>query len=153
MAKYLIVDGHSMIFAWEDLRQLHQKNTERARRELIDRLTRYQDLTGTHVVLVFDGRGERRYEPAAPESIQVFYSRAGQTADDVIERLAAKYAAEREIRVATNDGLERQTVISFGATTLNSEDMLRELELAERDLKGALEKLRRRSSNRRSREG
>jgi uncharacterized protein len=41
--RYLIVDGHSVIFAWPDLRALHARRTGAARDELVRQLTAYPD--------------------------------------------------------------------------------------------------------------
>jgi uncharacterized protein len=124
--RYLIVDGHSVIFAWPDLRRLHQRRTALAREALAKRLRDYQDWTGVRVVLVFDGRGSDVSAMADPHEIQIFYSRKGQTADAIVERLASKYAADFDLMVATSDRLERQTVTSFGAVSVSPE-MLREM--------------------------
>lgn len=133
-ARYLIVDGHSVIFAWPDLRKLHQRRTSLAREALIKRLRDYQDWTGVHVVVVFDGQGTDVTAAADPHDIQVFYSRKGQTADAVVERLASKYASDHDLMVATSDLLERQTVTSFGAVSISPE-MLRKMieEAVQRD--------------------
>src|SRR6202171_644699 len=93
-ARYLIVDGHSVIFAWPELRKLHYRRTSLAREALTKRLRDYQDWTGIRVVLVFDGRGADVTGTADPHEIQVFYSRKGQTADAIVERLASNYAAD-----------------------------------------------------------
>jgi predicted RNA-binding protein with PIN domain len=119
--RYLIVDGHSVIFACPALRKLHERRTCLARDELIKRLRDYQDWTDTRVVVVFDGKGARVTETAYPGDVHVFYSRRGQTADAVIERLASKYAARFPLSVATSDYLEQQTVSAFGATCISPE--------------------------------
>ena len=124
--RYLIVDGHSVIFGWEDLRRLHQRRTSLARDELVKRLRDYQDWSGTQVVVVFDGKGEKTTEQADPHDVQIFYSRRGQTADSIIERLAGKYADRYHLTVATSDLLEQETAAAFGAECI-SPDMLREL--------------------------
>ena len=124
--RYLIVDGHSIIFAWPELRKLHQRRTALAREALAKRLRDYQDWTGVRVVVVFDGKGTDVSANADPHDIQIFYSRKGQTADAVVERLASKYAADYDLIVATSDVLERQTVTSFGAASV-SPDTLREM--------------------------
>ena len=124
--RYLIVDGHSVIFTWPELRKLHQKRTALAREALIKRLRNYQDWTGVRVVVVFDGQGSNVTAAADPDDIQIFYSRKGQTADAVVERLASKYATDFDLMVATSDLLERQTVTSFGAVSISAE-MLREM--------------------------
>ena len=56
-AEYLIVDGHSVIFAWPELRKLHARRTSLARDALTKKLRDYQDWTGTRVAVVFDGKG------------------------------------------------------------------------------------------------
>ncbi len=123
---YLLVDGHSIIFAWPELRLLHTRRTALARDALVRQLRDYQDWTGTRVVVVFDGRGSAVSHEAAPGEIQVFYSRSGQTADSIIERLASKYAERFQLVVATGDYLEQETALASGAETVSPEG-LREL--------------------------
>src|SRR5687768_13626404 len=132
--RYLIVDGHSVIFAWPELRKLHARRTALARDELVKILTEYQDASGVRVVTVFDGKGGETSEESAPGGIQVFYSAAGQTADSIVERLVAKYAGRHEITVATSDFMEQQTVTSFGALVVSAEGLRPWLEEARRDL-------------------
>jgi uncharacterized protein len=138
--RVLIVDGHSMIFAWPELRALHAKRGVLARDALVKRLTDYHDFSGIHVVAVFDGKGGRASEASEPGGIQVFYSRAGQTADEIVERLVAKYAGEHDITVATDDHLEEQTALSFGATCISSEGLRLQLEDSRDDLQRELKK-------------
>ncbi|MCX6966536.1 MAG: NYN domain-containing protein [Verrucomicrobia bacterium] len=121
MARFLLVDAHSAIFAWPELRALHQRRMLLARESLVKTLTEYQDITGIRVVAVFDGRGEQTSEVSEPGGIQVFYSGQGQSADSVIERLAAKYGREHSLTVATDDRLEQDTASSFGAVCISME--------------------------------
>ena len=126
--RYLIVDGHSVIFAWPELRTQHARRTGAARAELVKQLTAYQDASGVRVVAVFDGKGGAANEESEPGGIQVFYSKAGQTADEIVERLVAKYAEHHEIMVATSDLMEQQTVTTFGATAISVEMLKKYLE-------------------------
>ncbi len=123
---FLLVDGHSIIFAWPELRSLHQQRTALAREALVKRLRDYQDWSGTRVVVVFDGRGLSVTQENEPGEIQILYSRQGQTADSIIERLANKYAERFRLLVATGDYLEQETVGASGAETI-SPDGLRDL--------------------------
>jgi uncharacterized protein len=120
---FLIVDGHSVIFAWPELRALHGQKTALARDRLTRILTEYQDLTGINVVLVFDGIGSVISQEKKPGGIQVFYSNTGHTADDIIERLVAKYGSLYSITVATSDLLEQQTAIAFGGDCISAESL------------------------------
>ena len=132
--EYLLVDGHSVIFAWRELRALHDRRMAAAREALIKILTDYQDQSGIRVVLVFDGRGAKAIDEGEPGGIQVFYAPAGRTADELIERLVAKYAGTHRLTVATSDYLEQQTAISFGAAQCVSAEQLRGvLDAAARD--------------------
>ena len=124
--QYLLVDGHSIIFAWPELRTLHDRRTSLARDALSRHLRDFQDWTGIRVVVVFDGRGTAVSHEAQPGEIQVFYSRVGQTADSIIERLASKYAERYRLIVATGDYLEQETASASGAETVSPEG-LREL--------------------------
>jgi predicted RNA-binding protein with PIN domain len=125
-ARYLIVDGHSIIFAWPELRKLQTQRPSLAREALIKQVRHYQDWTGVHVAVVFDGQGERVSEVSDPHDVQIFYARRGQSADAIIERLASKYASRFDVTVATSDSLEMETVNASGAACL-SPDGLRKL--------------------------
>jgi uncharacterized protein len=114
-ARYLIVDGHSVIFAWPELSKLHARRSSLAREALIKQLRDYQDWTGVRVVVVFDGKGRKIEAASDPADVQVFYSRTDQTADAIIERLASKYAKRFELMVATSDSMEGETVEACGA--------------------------------------
>jgi predicted RNA-binding protein with PIN domain len=120
-ARYLIVDGHSVIFAWPELRNLHARRSSLAREALIKQLRNYQDWTGVRAVVVFDGKGRKVEATSEPAEVQVFYSRTGQTADAIIERLASKYAKRFELMVATSDSMEGETVEACGAEWISPE--------------------------------
>lgn len=121
--RYLIVDGHSVIFAWPELRKLHTRRSSLAREALIKQLREYQDWTGVRVVIVFDGKGRNVETSSDPGEVQIFYSRTGQTADAIIERLASKYAERFELMVATSDSMEGETIEACGAEWISPETL------------------------------
>lgn len=120
-AQYLIVDGHSVIFAWPELRALHNRRTSLARDALVKKLRDYQDWSGVSVAVVFDGKGSAVSMSSHPDEIQIFYSAEGQTADSIIERLASKYAPRFKLLVATSDFLEQETASACGAECISAE--------------------------------
>lgn len=141
---YLLVDGHSVIFGWPELVQLHLGRQEAARGALIRKLTAYQDQSGTRVVLVFDGRGPRVSEQTEEGGIQIFYAPEHSTADAVIERLCAKYGSTHRLTVATSDAMERQTAFSFGAESISVGTLKEWLGREEKDFGRRLADLRKR---------
>ena len=122
-ARYLLVDGHSVIFAWPELRKLHARRSSLAREALIKQLRDYQDWTGVCVVVVFDGKGKNVEATSDPGDVQIFYSRSGQSADAIIERLASKYAKRYELIVATSDSMEAETVQACGGETISTDGL------------------------------
>lgn len=145
MAKqFLLVDAHNVIFGRPRLATLHRRNPAAAREELVRMLERHQDASGVRVVAVFDGgRGARAAsETSGPVGIQVMYPQAGQSADAMIERLVAKYAAEHRLTVASNDNLIRTAAVAAGASTVDVGMLFDEMERAENEMREALGKLR-----------
>jgi len=122
-AHFLIVDGHSVIFAWPELRRLHARRSSLAREALVKQLRDYQDWTGVRVVAVFDGKGKKVETTSDRGEVQIFYSRSGQSADAIIERLASKYATRYELIVATSDSMEAETVQACGAGTISADGL------------------------------
>src|SRR6059036_3651303 len=120
---YLIVDGHSVIFAWPELRKLHARRSSLAREALVKQLRDYQDWTGVHIVVVFDGKGKKVEATSDPADVQIFYSRSGQSADAIIERLASKYAKQYELVVAKSDSMEAETVHACGAESISPDGL------------------------------
>jgi len=140
----LIIDGHSVIFQWPELRGLHDRKGFAARERLVHLLSRYQDISGVTVAVVFDGKGKQASKDVETNTIQVFYSKSGQTADSIIERLVAKYATSHQVVVATDDFLERQTVEAFGGLWMSTDQLRAECARADGELGDQIERLNRR---------
>ena len=138
--RYLLVDAHSVLFAWPELRRMHQSRQESGRNELVKRLTLYQDSSDYRVVAVFDGKGPSTTSSSEPNGIQVLYSSGRKTADSVIERLCAKYGSEHDLTVVTNDLLESQTAITFGALAISVETFLTWISAAEKETQRLIKK-------------
>src|SRR6266404_74558 len=112
----ILVDGYSLLHAWEALAPGKPRHSAAARDELIARLTHYHDACGTPITVVFDGAGSTpgfSPFPSTPE-VEIVYSRAGQSADQLIERVAHRLAEYGEVLVVTDDFAERDTIVSAG---------------------------------------
>ena len=112
----ILVDGYSLLHNWPELAAGQPRYSERARNELIHVLTCYHDATGEPVTVFFDGAGAPPDVPKAESSaaVEVLFSRAGQTADQMIERTAYRFHAHGEVLVVTDDNAERDTVTGMG---------------------------------------
>lgn len=110
----------------EDLRALHDgPRRHLARLELTKRLRDIGDRGEWKVVVVFDGRRvERGYEGGSDDGILVIYSKARETADAVVERLAARFVEKGDrVRVASNDGMVLLTATTFGAEGMRIDEL------------------------------
>lgn len=126
----ILVDGYSLLHGWPQLAPGQVRHSEAARDELVRRLTLYQDAVGVPVTIFFDGSmpKARSRERTAKARIEVLYSCAGQTADDLIERAAHRFASYGEVLAVTDDRAERDTVNSFGGLTSSCDNFIREVE-------------------------
>lgn len=139
---YLLIDGHNVIHAWPELRRDHRVASRRhlARAELLRRLRNLQDMSDVQIVVVFDGARQGTHEEREPEGLQIIYADPRTTADTIIERLVAKYVAERPMRVASADGMVRETVLALGADWISTETLRVLCDDAESDMQGRLSK-------------
>ena len=112
----ILVDGYSLLHNWPELAAGRPRHSAAARDELIQRLTLYQDAIGTPITIFFDGAGAPSGTPVADSTskVEVLYARAGQTADDLIERVAHRFTGYGEVLAVTDDFAERETVLSLG---------------------------------------
>jgi len=144
--RYLLVDGHSVIHAWPELRAVHRRQPRQAREELVRKLRYFHDVGGWNVTIVFDGKSGPVAEPRRPGDLVVAYSRADQTADSVIEGLVAAVAqaARANVTVVTADEAERVTVEALGGYCVSPEWLQLEMRSAQADFDETFRQAKRR---------
>jgi predicted RNA-binding protein with PIN domain len=128
----LLVDGHNVIFAWQDLKTAHQQRPAQARQELCRLLTAYQDISQVRVVVVFDGGHadpNPEAEPGAP-GVQVFYASSQGSADAIIERLATRYSGQYAITAASDDVAVQHAVAAADGCWISTSSLRRQVEAA-----------------------
>jgi len=146
----ILVDGYSLLHNWPELAPGRPRHSARAREELIYMLTRYHDASGTPITVFFDGAGAPPGTPP-PESgpmVEVLFSRAGRTADQMIERAAHRFSAHGEVLVVTDDVAERETVSGFGGLVSSCANFIRQVETALTELQDELRNHNRAERNR-----
>lgn len=137
----ILVDGYSLLHNWPELAAGKPRHAAAARDALIHRLALYQDASGTPITVIFDGSGRTR--KGAPDEfarqIEVLYSGAGQTADQMIERAAFRLRPYGGVMVVTDDLAERDVVTGMGGLASSCENFMRmitmELEQLTEDVK------------------
>jgi predicted RNA-binding protein with PIN domain len=128
----ILVDGYSLLHGWPELAAGRPRHSAAARNELIHVLTRYQDAISTPITIFFDGAGAPPNVPKNESNhhIEVLFSKAGQTADDMIERAAHRFQPYGEVLAVTDDNAERDTVIALGGSASSCMNFIAEVENA-----------------------
>jgi hypothetical protein len=128
----ILVDGYSLLHNWPELAEGAPRHSEAARDALVEMLTQYQDACGTPVTVFSDGSGGRRSKPKdqSGQAVEVLFSSAGQTADDLIERAAHRFQAYGEVLVVTDDFAERDMVSGFGGSVASCDNFIRMIQNA-----------------------
>jgi predicted RNA-binding protein with PIN domain len=128
----ILVDGYSLLHGWPELAPGRPRHSAAAREALLQVLTQYRDAVGTPVTIFFDGSGALAGVPK-PESsggVEVLFSKAGQTADDLIERATHRFQPYGEVLVVTDDNAERDTVVSLGGLASSCASFISSVESA-----------------------
>lgn len=115
MPVHLIVDGYNLLGASS------APKSEMARESLLRDLAAYRHRKGHPVTVVFDG-WQQGYPVEHREhraGVQVIYSRRGETADQVIQRLAREYGAD--CAVVSSDHEIEATARAHGATVMSAQ--------------------------------
>ena len=146
----ILVDGYSLLHNWPELAPGQPRHSERAREELIHVLTRYHDATDEPVTIFFDGSGAppdtaKRTSDAA---VEVLFSRAGQTADQMIERAAHRFQPHGEVLAVTDDNAVREVVSGFGGSVASCANFIHMVETALTELQDELRRHNRTERNR-----
>jgi len=102
-APILIVDGYNIIGSWENLKLLKEKNFGSARDQLISMLAAFYPWCWERIIIVFDGQN---FAWDDHDGVEVVFTEANESADTLIERLAAGFAAYYRVEVATSDFAE-----------------------------------------------
>lgn len=127
--RYYVVDGYNVIFDWDELHALADRDLSAARERLMDTLCGWAAFTRTQVVLVFDGYkvpgslGEK----LDYRGIHVVYTRERETGDMYIERFLQQVGKNDHVRVVTSDGLIQLSAVRTGVMRMSSAEFGRQV--------------------------
>lgn len=124
-----VVDGYNVIFDWDELHALADRDLSAARERLMDTLCGWAAFTHTRVVLVFDGYKVpgNTGEKFDYRGIHVVYTRERETGDMYIERFLQQVGKNDRVRVVTSDGLIQLSAVRTGAMRMSSAEFGRQV--------------------------
>lgn len=127
----ILVDGYSLLHEWLELAPGKPRYSAAARDELIRILTLYHDATSTPLTVFFDGSSPAIYGPSdriSTREVEILFSKAGQTADQMIERAAHRFNPYGEVLAVTDDIAERDTVVNLGGLASSCRNFVQSIE-------------------------
>ncbi len=131
----IIVDGYNLIRQWPELAMLDRADLEAGREALVRELRAYQRVRRHEITVVFDGQAEAGEGGDRSGGIRIRYSRQGETADDVIARIAADDPAGTV--VVSSDRAVQAAAKRHGAAAISAREFMARLESSQMaELKG-----------------
>jgi uncharacterized protein len=122
----IIVDGYNLIRQWPELAMLDRTDLQEGREGLVRELSAYQRVRRHEITVVFDGQAETAEGGHRAGGVKVRYSRRGETADDVIARLAAESPAGTV--VVSSDHEVQAAAKRQGAAAISAREFMTRIE-------------------------
>ena len=126
----ILVDGYNVIRNLPGLAAAERVSLRNGREALLQQIAARYRHTPHRIIVVFDGNGEEESTQALPGMArgQVIYSRAGESADEVIRRLCEQEQKTGTDCVAVSDDYEvRSGVQTVGARGAGVQDLARKM--------------------------
>ena len=129
MPHVLVIDGYNVLGCLGVRSTERSDDGDRVREALIQRLSLYSQRKGYPVIVVFDAwRGSTGLEHHEHRTgVQVVFTKRGERADQVIQRLAREYG--RDCAVVSSDLEIIQTARAHGAFVMKSQEFQVKLKL------------------------
>lgn len=135
--EYLVVDGYNVINSWPDLSALKEESLEHARDKLVQIMQNYAVFKDVKVIVVFDGQYSLHKTQSLykEDKVEVLYSKKGETADMVIEKLIDSLPQDSKKVVATSDWVEQRIILGKGALRMSVRELFIRVQEAEMGIK------------------
>jgi len=120
MSIHIIIDGYNLIRQSTILSRLDQQDIMLGRDALVDMLAAYRKIKPHRITVVFDGHHSPAFSQQRDQKkgIAIRFSRRGESADDLIKRMALK---EREKALVVSSDLEvANSAAAHGAATISA---------------------------------
>ncbi len=132
----IIIDGYNVVFAWDELKELYEKDMDVARQALVNIVSNYAAFVKTDAVLVFDayrvpGNTGKRY---IDNNVRVVYTKERETGDAYIEKLLSQIGKNERVKVVTSDNMIRLAAMRTGAIPMSQQEFREQIKKAKIEL-------------------
>ena len=137
----IIIDGYNLIFAWDELRALSERDIGLARDALTRLMCSYTAFRRCKSIIVFDAYRRRENGGTEEEigAVTVVYTKENQTADAYIERTTRELSSDFLVRVVSSDMQEQLMILGSGGFRVSAREFRSEAERTVSEIKEAIE--------------
>ena len=137
----IIIDGYNLIFAWEELRALSERDIGLARDALTRLMCSYTAFRRCKCIIVFDAYRRREGSGSEEEvgAVTVVYTKENQTADAYIEKTTRETSSDFFVRVVSSDMQEQMMILGSGGFRVSAREFRSEAERTVSEIKEAIE--------------
>ena len=130
MPLHIIIDGYNLIRQSATLSALDRQDIMLGREALVNRLATYRKIKSHRITVVFDSRQSPLFsvQKEHRQGIAIRFSRGGESADDVIKRMAWK--EKEKALVVSSDREIVDYAASCGAATISAPRFENKIEMA-----------------------
>jgi predicted RNA-binding protein with PIN domain len=130
MSVHIIIDGYNLIRQSASLSFLDQQDLELGRDALVDKLAAYKKIKSHRITVVFDGQHSNLLSQKRDQKkgIAIRFSSRGESADDVIKRMARK--EKQKVLVVSSDREVVDSAASDGAATISASKFEKKIAIA-----------------------
>ena len=112
MKELYIVDGYNFLFNYYRAEGATSEQVEFFRDELLSDLVQYKNYNNCSMTVVFDAKHGNKFSQSREviDGIKVIYSKGGETADSIVERIVHSNEKYSRIFVVTSDYLQQKVI-------------------------------------------
>ena len=145
--EHFIVDGYNLLYAAPELKAMFKDENGRdlggahlaaARDALIRMVTEYGAYEQYDVTIVFDAPNtfDDEFVQKIGDHCRVIYTKAGESADNCIERLTYELCAKKKIvRVVSSDGTVESVILGAGGYRVPSREFMTNIKRVKNELR------------------
>jgi len=123
MSIHIIIDGYNLIRQSTTLNRLDQQDIMLGRDALVDMLAAYRKIKPHRITVVFDGHHSPTFSQQRDQKkgIAIRFSRRGESADDLIKRMALK-EREKALVVSSDQEGKIAMAVQLDGLEIEAED-------------------------------
>jgi uncharacterized protein len=149
MKRLIILDAYNYIFYSHAQKSMENEYLSSLRDNLMSEMDEYCKFTGMHMIIIFDGHFSRQGGSShkKSEAVDVIYSKKGQSADSIIERLSKNVKNHASVFVVTSDYDQQKVIFRDNVYRKSIREFKLELDAFKKDVRSEIAEIKKGAKN------